>query len=227
MKLRSAALSGTALSVPDFLDIRLALELQAAVKALPIWVRSLCLLGGSGSFEEVTEDRWWNAEEHLRMTSQDLARPLNAISSHANIPAHQKELLLDFLRFFVAGVEVRRWLFGIYGFMSTGVSLEFARYQHGDFLAEHSDLLGDRVLAMNIYLDDWKDSDGGTLGFRNGSGEHCFIQPSFNSVSLLPIQKGCVHWVDEWTRSAPGRETVCIGFDCNGYHWHEGDSSNG
>ena len=89
--------------------------------------------------------------------------------------------------------------------------MEIARYHPGDFIAEHTDDLGDRVCNIVTYLDDARETDGGSLSVVGKAGEKGVLQPSFNSLVILPIGQQNRHSVAPW-RTELGRHTISISF---------------
>lgn len=90
-------------------------------------------------------------------------------------------------------------------------SLEIARYRPGDFIAEHTDHLGDRVCNIVTYLDDTHEDHGGTLSVVGPSGGARRYHPHYNSLVVLPIAQHNRHSVEAW-RTELGRHSISISF---------------
>ncbi|MEU2771198.1 MULTISPECIES: 2OG-Fe(II) oxygenase [Streptomyces] len=191
-----------------------AARLASAVRTMPDWTRSPVVW--DEEYREttpVTLDEFHAAPPRRRAAVRQVAQDIPALFDEGSpYPARHRESLSDFFVFAGMGpvlVELLgRWLAP--GSPVT-TNVEFARYGTDDYLGEHSDTDSDTLFVLNLYLDEaYRDSDGGVLGFRNEKGEKTLMHPRYNSLSVMPIRPGCVHWVTPWRRADVGRHTVSI-----------------
>ncbi|EDY45765.1 hypothetical protein SSBG_03758 [Streptomyces sp. SPB074] len=161
----------------------------------------------------VTPQEWQAAAPQERAAVRDVARDIPALFDEGSAyPAKHRARLSDFFVFAGMGPALRdllkRWTAP--GRPLT-TNVEFARYRRGDTLGEHSDAESDTLFVLNLYLDPgYREGDGGVLGFRDEEGREHLMPPRFNSVSVMPIRPGCVHWVTSWRADHAGRHTVSI-----------------
>ncbi|MBT2450998.1 2OG-Fe(II) oxygenase [Streptomyces sp. ISL-43] len=200
--------------LPEFLPGEQALRLSETVQAMPTWRSSPVVWNpGRHSTRGVSADEWDATPAELRAAVRDVAQDVPALFDEGSgYPAEYRSLLADLFVFACMGPELRALLDA---WVAPGkplrTNMEFARYGHGDRLGEHSDAESDTLFVLNLYLDPrYREADGGVLGFRNEDGEEFAMPPRFNSVSVMPIRPGCVHWVSPWRVARPGRHTVSI-----------------
>lgn len=197
-----------------FLSEEQARALGETVRALPDWESSAVVWNEDRTAtRKVTPQEWRDSSPERRAAIRDVARNIPALfDTGSAYPAEHRERLSDFFVFAGMGPDLRerlaRWT-------EPGVPLttnvEFARYGPGDRLGEHSDAESDTLFVLNLYLDpDYREDDGGVLGFRDEEGRDFLMPPRFNSLSVMPIRSGCVHWVTPWQSDRTGRYTVSI-----------------
>lgn len=197
-----------------FLPPDQAARLAAALGAMPDWARSPVLWDEDHrETTPVTLDEFHAAPPRRRAAVRQVARSIPALfDDDSPYPAPHRESLSDFFVFAGMGpvlVELLgRW---VAPGSPVTTNVEFARYGTDDYLGEHSDTDSDTLFVLNLYLDEaYRESDGGVLGFRNEKGEETLMPPRYNSLSVMPIRPGCVHWVTPWRRAGVGRHTVSI-----------------
>ncbi|MER7952489.1 hypothetical protein ABTY59_34370 [Streptomyces sp. NPDC096079] len=197
-----------------FLPETQARALGETVRAMPTWETSAVLWDADRrATRPVTPDEWRAAAPEERAAVRDVARGIPALfDEDSPYPAQYRARLSDFFVFAGMGTALRdvldRWT-APGGPLTTNV--EFARYRRGDTLGEHSDAESDTLFVLNLYLDPgYGTDDGGILGFRDEEGREHLMPPRFNSLSVMPIRPGCVHWVTPWRADRVGRHTVSI-----------------
>jgi hypothetical protein len=89
---------------------------------------------------------------------------------------------------------------------------ELVRYPVNGFVAEHQDLQDTRVCSCNFYLDlPQEQISGGCLKFRSLDESNLFsVDPTPNSLSIIPIGANYFHAVSPWFSSASGRITLSV-----------------
>ena len=197
-----------------FLPDDQAERLAETVRALPQWLASPVLWDdGRLATRKATEAEWSAAPPERRAAIREVAHGIPALfDDGSDFPAEYRSRLSEFFLFAGMGPALRELLAG---WTAPGrpvtTDVEFARYRRDDQLGEHSDAESDTLFVVNLYLDpDHRASDGGVLGFRNEEGEEFLMPPRFNSVSVVPIRPGCVHWVTPWRTDRVGRHTASI-----------------
>ncbi|MFC9590108.1 hypothetical protein ACFTUC_10080 [Streptomyces sp. NPDC056944] len=197
-----------------FLPERQARALGETVRAMPTWETSAVLWNTDRrATRPATPEEWRAAAPGERAAVRDVARDIPALfDDGSRYPAEHRARLSDFFVFAGMGTVLRdlldRWT-SPGGPLTTNV--EFARYRYGDTLGEHSDAESDTRFVLNLYLDpSYRAGDGGVLGFRDEEGREHLMPPRFNSLSVMPIRPGCVHWVTPWRADRVGRHTVSI-----------------
>ncbi|MFE5589903.1 hypothetical protein [Streptomyces sp. NPDC056549] len=197
-----------------FLPEQQARALGETVRAMPTWETSAVLWNPDRrATRPATPEEWRAAAPGERAAVRDVARDIPALFDDGSpYPAEHRARLSDFFVFAGMGTVLRdlldRWT-SPGGPLTTNV--EFARYRYGDTLGEHSDAESDTRFVLNLYLDpSYRAGDGGVLGFRDEEGREHLMPPRFNSLSVMPIRPGCVHWVTPWRADRVGRHTVSI-----------------
>jgi len=201
------------LGLEQFLVPEKAALLSGLVRRLPNWEREYSVQDGEGRIAMVGEAEWHATEPRSRWNRQDIARP-PASSGWPSLNSTDKETFNSFLRFFLVGRGFKSWLETfLQRPLGDRVTCEFARYQTEDYLAPHSDAHDERVVGVNLYLGQaWRPSFGGRLGHRNGDKPPTYVCPHPNSLSVFPVQKAALHWVEPWSLPHPGRETISMSF---------------
>ncbi|WP_298556411.1 2OG-Fe(II) oxygenase family protein [Streptomyces luteogriseus] len=191
-----------------------AARVAEAVREMPQWASTPALWNEDLlATRPATPEEFRAAAPRLRAALRQVAQDIPALFDDDS--AYAGRFRRDLSDFFVfAGMGpvlvdlLARWV-APGGPLTTNI--EFARYDRGDFLGEHSDTDSDTLFVLNLYLDEaYARSDGGILGFRNEQGEEFLMPPRYNSLSVMPIRHGCVHWVTPWLRDGVGRQTVSI-----------------
>ncbi|MFD8204874.1 2OG-Fe(II) oxygenase [Streptomyces sp. NPDC059695] len=199
------------LQLRDFLRPAFATDLAAAMRAIPTWSRHAATYEGRLGKTEFWDDE---VDEQDEVTiSQFVVKDIHALLDEGAMdPAHQRSLQ-EFFVFSVLSEALRDWISSGTGLvLRKHTTMELAAYRRSDALGAHQDLVPGRVLAVNFYLDEeYTPESGGRLAFRNGRDEEFFVEPLFNSVSLMPIREDCWHWVEPFTRDAVGRYTIAMG----------------
>ncbi|MFD8204876.1 hypothetical protein ACFV2S_00485 [Streptomyces sp. NPDC059695] len=197
-----------------FLPAEQARALGETVRAMPTWETSAVLWNPDRlATRPATPEEWRAASPGERAAVRDVARDIPALFDDGSpYPAEHRARLSAFFVFAAMGPVLRdlldRWT-APGGALTTNV--EFARYRRGDTLGEHSDAESDTLFVLNLYLDPgYGADDGGILGFRDEEGREHLMPPRFNSLSVMPIRPGCVHWVTPWRADRVGRHTVSI-----------------
>ncbi|WNO67452.1 2OG-Fe(II) oxygenase [Streptomyces sp. AM2-3-1] len=192
----------------NFLSAEFATALGDALRSLPYWVRYASVYEGDVRTREVDEKSW---EGHPDKAARHyLIRPMLSAIESPDVPEEHRKVLKQFLAFVVTGPYFLSWVSCVVGdSLEPRTSFEFTRYGTYDHITPHHDLIPGRVLAANFYLDDqYEDSRGGRLWFRDADGEDYATLPEFNSFTMIPIRDGCRHWVEPYTGSEPGRYTA-------------------
>ncbi|WP_367045596.1 2OG-Fe(II) oxygenase [Streptomyces sp. Je 1-332] len=197
-----------------FLPAGQAARLAGALRAMPRWTRSPvlwddALLETTPVALEEFRDAPSRRRAAVRQVAQDIPK---LFDDGSTFPAGHRAALSDFFVFAGMGpVLVDLLAQWIAPGAPITTNVEFARYGTDDYLGEHSDTGSDTLFVLNLYLDEaYKQSDGGVLGFRNEEGEEFLMPARYNSLSVMPIRRGCVHWVSPWRRDSVGRHTVSI-----------------
>ncbi|PNG20695.1 2OG-Fe(II) oxygenase [Streptomyces cahuitamycinicus] len=197
-----------------FLPADQAARIAEAVRAIPHWASSPALWNEDLlATRPATAEEFHAASPELRAAIRQVAQDIPALFDDDSAYAEPlRRGLSDFFVFAGMGPVLvdllARWV-AAEGPLTTNI--EFARYDRGDFLGEHSDTDSDTLFVLNLYLDEaYTEGDGGVLGFRNEQGEEFLMPPRYNSLSVMPIRHGCVHWVTPWLRDRVGRQTVSI-----------------
>jgi len=197
-----------------FLPAEQAHELAAAVHALPRWDAAPVLWNSDRrATRKATREEWRNARPEQRAAIRDVAQDIVAVFDDGSpYPEEYQRRLSDFFLFAAMGPVLRDLLAAWTGpGIPLTTNVEFARYGRDDQLGEHSDAESDTLFVLNLYLDpDYAEEHGGVLGFRDEAGETYLMPPRFNSLSVMPIRPGCVHWVTPWRTGRVGRHTVSI-----------------
>lgn len=209
----SGAISHDAQAVvlTDFFPDLVAHQLARAFAGLP-WEPIFALVNGETT-RFVLESEFESAKENERFSCSDTVRPNSDIFEPGRLPDIQRRNMERFLVWAVQGEGLRNWLCEALDFDVSGrVSFEFCRYEEDGFLSAHADNFGGRVLGLCLYLDpSWLPTDGGQLGHRDPDGRMERLEPRFNSLSLIPIGDGHVHWVESWKAKRPGRHSFSLG----------------
>lgn len=196
----------------NFLRPAIAHGVATAMHSLPVWLRYATTYKPDGvSTCEIAEAAWHMHPD--RAACHFVARPLlEALEKGAMDVEHQRALK-RFLTFAVLGGLLHTWVStGINVRIERRTSVELAAYRAGDQIRPHQDLLPRRILAVNFYLDEaYQPGRGARLGYRNEEGNTFFVDPLFNTFSLIPIRSECYHWVEPFTGDGIGRYTVSIG----------------
>jgi hypothetical protein len=199
----------------DFLRPEQATRLYGCLSRLDLWHRVHSIVTSEQEIEELPPDEWLRYPQEQRWSRQDIVRPIGALfDENGGLPAEDCRTMQEFFFFVLIGPQFRIWLASIFGVpIKNKAACEIARYQPGDFIIEHGDTHDPRMVGINFYLGhDCAEGEGGELGFRNGEGEEYLIRPKFNSLSLIPIHKSCVHWVSPWKGKTAARETICLSY---------------
>ncbi|MER7952487.1 2OG-Fe(II) oxygenase family protein [Streptomyces sp. NPDC096079] len=199
------------LQLRDFLRPEFATDLAAAMRAIPTWSRHAATYEGRLGKTEFWDDE---VDEQDDVTiAQFVVKDIHALLDEGAMdPGHQRTLQ-EFFVFSVLTDALRDWIGSGTGLvLRKHTTMELAAYRRSDALGAHQDLVPGRVLAVNFYLDEeYTPESGGRLAFRNGQDQEFFVEPVFNSVSLMPIREDCWHWVEPFTRDAVGRYTIAMG----------------
>ncbi|MGC4804657.1 2OG-Fe(II) oxygenase [Micromonospora sp. DT233] len=200
--------TGGPLTLPDFLDEEFARSLGRALREHPYWRRHTTAYDGDLRSYDVPERDW--ADNPARAARHYQLQPLVQALEAPEVPAELRAVLKRFVAFAITGPYLLSWVSSVIGeSLEQRTSFEFTRYGPGDQITPHHDLLPGRVLAANFYLDElYHPSAGGRLWFRAADGTEHVATPTFNSLTLIPIRVGCVHWVEPYTAEIPGRYTA-------------------
>lgn len=195
----------------DFLRPEVAEAVGAALRDLPVWSRCVTAFRNAQETVEVDEAGW--ADRPDRVARHFFARPLLDAFEPGRMDERHQAVLKNFISFAVISDLLRSWLGAGVGFpLEKRTSVELACYEPGDEIRPHQDLIENRVIAVNFYLDrDYRPGTGARLGFRNEEGREFAVDPLFNSFSLIPIEESCHHWVEPFAGEGRGRYTVSIG----------------
>ncbi len=189
--------------------------LAAAIRELPHWERLLVLREDDGAVRAVTDDEFSAAPSARHFSRHDRAARIEAeLGGTPSISLEAQRLLRQFFAFAVLTPAFATWVGELFGLRSLEASsIEFARYGRGDYIAEHTDAVGDRVCHVVTYFDaDYAASDGGSLIVWGQDGRPASLAPRFNSAVVLAIDAANRHRVEEWTAARPGRWTASIAF---------------
>lgn len=206
----------------DFLLPAVAEDLSAALKDVPVWSRCATIYRGNNEPEVVDPITWLRDPE--RAANHLVARPLvPCFEPGAWAPKHQSNLG-RFLDFAILSGALHSWFVaGIGCVLDQRTSVELACYERGDEIRSHQDLVPGRFLAINFYLDDeYRTAADGRLGFQNEQGEVFHVAPLFNTMSVIPIDEDCFHWVESFEADRRGRYTISVGLHSIGRH-RQGD----
>jgi len=199
----------------NFLRPDVANSVAAAMRTLPVWVRyATIILPGEVRSHELAEETWHTHPD--RAACHFVARPLLDALETGAMDAEPQRSLQRFLTFAVLGGPLRTWIStGINVSIERRMSIELAAYRTGDEILPHQDLVSGRILAINFYLDKaYQHGMGARLSYRNEEGTEFFVDPLFNTFSLIPIRDNCYHWVEPFMGNGIGRYTVSIGVHC-------------
>ncbi|MET7426138.1 2OG-Fe(II) oxygenase [Dactylosporangium sp. NPDC005555] len=197
------------LPLRDFLRPEVADGISGALRTLPSWVRYAASYHG-----RLDKQEFWGDDADGAATggpAQYVIRDVAALLDDPALDAGHRQAIERFLVFTVLSEALRGWLLAGTGLeLSRHTGVEFACYRDSDGLAPHQDLVPGRVLAANFYLDPaYRTGHGGRLGFRSGSGEH-FVEPFYNTLSLMRIREDCWHWVEPYRGDGIGRYTIAV-----------------
>ncbi|WNO67455.1 2OG-Fe(II) oxygenase [Streptomyces sp. AM2-3-1] len=195
----------------DFLIEDRARAVAKAMRGIDVWSRCATTYHGTQGSAEIPESEW--ALNPHRAARHFVARPLARVLESGVLPDPGRKAVEQFLAFAVLVGPLRSWLSAGSGLELDGqATVEFACYSAGDEIRPHQDLLPGRVMAVNFYLDEaYEKGTGGRLGYRNETGEEFFVDPLFNTFSLIPVREECWHWVEPFRGEGVGRYTVSIG----------------
>ncbi|MGW5781958.1 2OG-Fe(II) oxygenase [Streptomyces sp. NPDC003863] len=195
----------------NFLVEDRARAVAEAMRAMDVWSRCATTYHGTQGATEITEAEW--AYHPDRAARHFVARPLGRVLEPGALTDASRRAVEQFLAFAVLQGPLSAWLSAGAGIELDGRStVEFACYSAGDEIRPHQDLLPGRVMAVNFYLDEnYQQGTGGRLGYRNEKGEEFFVDPLFNTFSLIPVRENCWHWVEPFQGEGVGRYTVSIG----------------
>ncbi|MGW5215284.1 hypothetical protein ACWEQO_29855 [Streptomyces sp. NPDC004051] len=189
-------------------------RLAAALRAMPHWALSPVLWDDAlRETTPVTMEEFRNAPPRLQAARRQVAQDIPALfDDGSSYSALHRKSLSDFFVFAGMGpVLVDLLAQWVAPGNPVTTNVEFARYGRDDYLGEHSDTDSDTLFVLNLYLDEaYEESDGSVLGFRNEEGEEFLMPPRYNSLSVMPIRPGCVHWVTPWHRDSAGRHTASL-----------------
>lgn len=197
----------------NFLREDVAAGMAEAMRSLPMWKRRAKIFAGDNSEAPIGLEEW---EGHPRRWLRNwIAQPATAALEQGAMARDLQHNLEQFLAFSVMGGPLRSWMTTATGLsIDRLASFELAAYGLGDLLEEHNDQVPNRVFAVNFYLDpEYEIGDGARLGYRNELGEVSYVDPLFNSASVIPIVDGCVHWIEPFLRDRRGRYTVSVGLN--------------
>ncbi|MFP8883827.1 hypothetical protein [Streptomyces mangrovi] len=195
----------------DFLREDRARAVAAAIREFDVWSRCATTYHGTEGHAEIAEAEWPDHPD--RAARHFVARPLSRVLEPDVLSEERRTALEQFLAFAVVSGPLRAWLsVGAGVELEARTSVEFAAYQASDEIRPHQDLLPGRVMAVNFYLDEtYTRGSGARLGYRNEEGEEFFVDPLFNTFSVIPIREKCWHWVEPFQGDGVGRYTVSIG----------------
>jgi hypothetical protein len=190
-----------------------ALQLSSLLLKMP-YSRVQAIQNANGEVVEVDDSKWLETAVERRWYRHAVVRPIEQVLDGSRIPVSSRQLLCEFLLFTARGPLFRSWLSMVTGLLYRDqASLEFGRYDKGDFIAPHDDYSEGRSISVSFYLDpNWIPQCGGLLGFSSYTRADQMVPPLFNSVSVIPIASTCRHWVQEWRGPLAGRHTVSLGF---------------
>lgn len=206
-----------AFQIMDFWRSERIAPLAAALDSLT-WERLLVLRDGPEAVRAVDEDTFQAAPQAERFSRHDRAVALDrALNDPDQLAARDCAALRLFVAFAVVTPALATWLSELMGCGQLKArSLEFSRYREGDFIAEHTDAVGNRVCNLVSYLEpDCGEDQGGMLVVTGKTGELGVFRPRYNSVVVLPIDPANHHRVDPW-HGPTGRRTVSISFCAEG-----------
>ena len=203
------------LKITNFFSEHAFAELLECVRNIPNYQRDYSLLTHENEVRSVPYEEWCRTDPAKRWNSQDIARPLADLFSPSAFddPKHL-QTLRSFFQFAVLGDELICWLSKLIGVnLSKKVSCEFVHYREGDYITPHKDTHDDRIIGLNFYLGpEWRKGYGGELGFENEIGERFAVTPNPNTLSIIPIDEQCMHWVEPWRSKFSGRYTISMSF---------------
>jgi 2OG-Fe(II) oxygenase superfamily len=212
---RFAARPHQPLLLTSFLTPDRAAGLAVALQSLRGWERVHAVLDEDDRLRELPADEWRRRPAQERWSAQELARPVTQlVEDEKRLDKRGREELAALFGFVIIGPAFRTWLGQVVGTpLGHRVSCELVRYRRGDFIARHTDTHDTRIVGLNLYLDQsYQPADGGQLGYANERRDEFSVEPAFNSLSLIPIDPKCCHWVAPWKANRPGRETISMSF---------------
>jgi len=189
--------------------------LAASVRALPQWERLLVLYDESGGVRTASDNQFEAAALARRFSSHDRAIGIEQqLGSSPTIAVEHQRWLRQFFAFAILTPALSSWVGEVFDRRGVGVtSVEFARYRRGDYIAEHTDAVGQRLCHLVTYFDeDYAPADGGGLVVFGRDGRQHRCEPRFNSAILLPLDPANRHRVEPWTAQRPGRWSASIAF---------------
>jgi hypothetical protein len=203
------------LVLKNFLVPDKAERLAKSFEQIRSWERAHAVLDEQKQLTTIDEMEWERRPVEERWSRQEMAAPLSQLlKDESELEPAPRTTILHFVLFTITSPALRSWLAGVVNVeLDQHVTCEIVRYGQGDFITEHSDTHDARIIGVNFYLGgSWKPDDGGRLGYRNERGQVFTVDPEFNSLSIIPIHRDCVHWVSPWRSHLPGRYTFCLSF---------------
>lgn len=208
------------LLLEDFLNQDRAQAIANCLRKINLYKPSYSLHWGNKNLEykEVSKDVFYSAKEFERFGTHQIIPNLDDIfSSNVGLSEQEQHEMEKYFNFIVIGPVFRSWISVVISEqVSSKVSCEIVKYKENDFLAPHCDTHDDRLIGINFYLDpNWKDKNGGVLGFKSEKEKLKICKPYYNSISLIPIRDSYQHWVSSWKSKKTGRYTVSMSFRPN------------
>jgi hypothetical protein len=199
------------LHLQNFLLPGFAEKTASMLRDFPVWTRVCRVYAGPYEARYVSEEEWELSEE--KWARSWIGTPIDRALDDGMMPAGHRKILEQFLAFSVLDGPLTAWLQSATGTaLASRGTIELAAYGLGDRIGEHQDRIEQRAFAVNFYLDpSYVRGSGARLGYRNEAGENFYVDPDFNSLSVIPIQKQSVHWVEEFNQDRRGRLTISVG----------------
>ncbi|HEU5106699.1 MAG TPA: 2OG-Fe(II) oxygenase [Solirubrobacterales bacterium] len=195
-------------TVSDVLEPDLADRLAAELRETTRWRHQYWVLNDQEWTDEVDAATFEATDPARRFSSNQ------ALSDGSYFTSADLSLTGQFVRALGDGALAQAFAAVVDEPLNPTPIVEFARYERGHFLAEHSDTFEDRRIGMVLYLSTpgWQPEFGGQLGYRNERGEESLSEPHFNTAALFPFRTDCSHWVNPLATDEGVRYSVAVHF---------------